>query len=131
MSRLRNLLLCFGTFLIAAVFHSGAQTLPASKFIDMPQYSILVEPGNPPQLNLLRDRQIIFQMPVVAGLASSTSEEHLSNFTYLLEKTGGDSVELTVSAQSTLWTRRRFQWRFYRDHVEFQQFASGHGKLGR
>jgi hypothetical protein len=38
---------------------------------------------------------------------------------------------LNASAQSTLWTGRRFQWRFYRDHPEFQQFASGHGKLGR
>jgi hypothetical protein len=27
--------------------------------------------------------------------------------------------------------RRRFQWRFFPDHIEFQQFASGHGKLGR
>jgi hypothetical protein len=30
-----------------------------------------------------------------------------------------------------LWTGRRFQWRFFSDHVEFQQFATGPGKLGR
>lgn len=131
MSRFRNRLSRFGAFLLVAALHSSAQTPAASQSIGMPQYSILVEPGDPPQLKLRHDQQIIFQMPVVSGLASSTSEEHLSNVTYSLRKTGADSLVLNASAQSTLWADRRFQWRFYRDHIEFQQFANGHGKLGR
>jgi hypothetical protein len=131
MSRSRNQLLCLSAFLLVAALPLRAQTDAAPQFINLAQYSVLVEPGNPPQIKLQRDRQIIFQMPVVAGLASSTSEEQLSDFTYSLRRTGADSLELNASAQSTLWMGRRFQWRFYRDHLEFQQFASGHGKLGR
>ena len=36
-----------------------------------------------------------------------------------------------LTARSSLWTGRRFQWRFFADHIDFQQFASGKGKLGR
>lgn len=69
-------------------------------------------------------------MPLVSGLASSSTDEHLSAITYTLRKSG-DSYELTATAKSSLWTNRRFEWRFFPDHIEFQQFASGSGKLGR
>jgi hypothetical protein len=44
----------------------------ASKLIEMAQYSVLVEPGNPPRLTIERDHQAVFVVPVVAGLGSST-----------------------------------------------------------
>ena len=45
--------------------------------------------------------------------------------------TDDGTFELTAKAKSSLWTDRRFQWRFFPDHIEFQQFANGSGKLGR
>src|SRR3974390_1078135 len=107
----------------------------AMQAISMPRYSVIVAAGdpsgNPPQLKLERDHQVVFQMPIVAGLASSSSEERLSAITYTLRKSGEETYELNVSARSSLWTDRRFQWRFFPDHIEFQQFATGSGKLGR
>jgi hypothetical protein len=102
----------------------------ASKLIEMAQYSVLVEPGNPPRLTIERDHQAVFVVPVVAGLGSSTQEEQLSGIEFALHETGA-VWELTATAQSSLWTNRRFQWRFFPDRIEFQQFANGHGKLGR
>ncbi|MGC1300072.1 MAG: TIM-barrel domain-containing protein [Alloacidobacterium sp.] len=103
--------------------------------ISQPQYSVTIapsdQPGAPPQLKLERQHETIFQIPIIAGLASSTSEEQLSNITYSLRKTSDDAYELTATAKSNLWTSRRFQWRFLSDHIEFQQFATGSGKLGR
>ena len=70
-------------------------------------------------------------MPIVAGLASSSSEEQLSDITYSLRRSGEDTFELNAIAKSSLWTGRRFLWRFFPDHIEFQQFATGSGNLGR
>jgi hypothetical protein len=101
----------------------------------MAQYSATVAPsetpGGPPQLKLEREQQTVLKMPIVAGLASPSSEEQLSGITYSLRKTGEDTYELNATAKSSLWTSRRFQWRFFPDHIEFQQFAAGSGKLGR
>jgi hypothetical protein len=101
----------------------------------MPQYAVTVassdQPGAPPQLKLKRDHETVFQMPIVAGLASSSSEEQLSDIAYSLRKSGKDTFELNATAKSNLWTGRRFQWRFFPDHIEFQQFATGPGKIGR
>lgn len=102
--------------------------------ISMPRYSVNISASNqlgaPPQLTLQRDHQTVFVMPLVSGLASSSIDEHLSAITYTLHKSSG-SYELTATARSSLWTNRRFEWRFFPDHIEFQQFASGSGTLGR
>ncbi|MGA7318324.1 MAG: TIM-barrel domain-containing protein [Silvibacterium sp.] len=109
-----------------------AQTQP--QFVSMPQYSITITPGDqpeePPQLMLRRDGQTVFKMPLIAGLGSPSSEEKLAQVTYSLRKTGDGTFELNAKAKSSLWTDRRFQWRFFPDHIEFQQFANGSGKLG-
>lgn len=112
----------------AASLHGIAQ---APHFIQMPQYSVAVEPGNPPCLTIERDHQAVFEVPIVAGLASDTQEEHLSGIEFSFRETGSGAWELRATAQSTLWTGRHFEWRFFPDHIEFQQFAAGHGKLGR
>jgi hypothetical protein len=105
------------------------------QLISMPQYSVEIVPGDPPdrppQIKLEREHQILFQMPIVAGLASASSEEKLSGITFSLRKSGEDAYELSATAKSSLWTGRHFEWRFYRDHIEFQQFATGSGKIGR
>jgi len=114
--------------LLAASLPAFAQ---APRLIQMPQYSVAIEPGNPPRITVERDHQAIFELPIVAGLASSTQEEHLSGVEFTLRQTGSAVWELNATAHSTLWTGRRFQWRFFPYHIEFQQFATGHGKLGR
>jgi hypothetical protein len=116
--------------LAAATLLGFAQAPEPAKFVDLPQYSVAVEAGNPPRLRIERDGQAVFVVPVVAGLASSSQQEHLSGVEYTLTKTGG-TYELDARATSDLWTARRFEWRFFPDRIEFQQFATGHGKLGR
>jgi hypothetical protein len=119
-----------------ALPHCIAQVSTAgSQSISMPHYSVIVypgdQPGSPPRLRLERGHETIFQFPILAGLASPSSEERLSEVTYTLHKSGEDAFELSATAKSSLWTDRRFEWRFFPDHIEFQQFAGGTGKLGR
>jgi hypothetical protein len=110
---------------------SAAQSDTLVRYIEMPQYSIAVEPGATPRLRIERGHEPVFELPLVAGLASSAREEHLSGIEFSLLKTGDAACVLSATANSTLWTGRRFVWRFFADHIEFQQFASGHGRLGR
>ncbi len=99
--------------------------------IHMPAYAVEVAPGQPPRLAIARDGETVFEVPVVSGLASDTQQEQLSGIEYSVRQTGHETYELTATAKSSLWSGRRFQWRFFPDRIEFQQFATGHGKLGR
>lgn len=99
--------------------------------IAMAQYSVVVTPGDEPRLTVERDNQAVFELPVVAGLASASEQEQLSGIEFALHESGGGAWELDATAASSLWSKRRFVWRFLPDHIEFQQFASGKGKLGR
>lgn len=83
---------------------AAAQSPQQPKLIEMQQYSVVVEPGDPPQLTVERDGQAVFKFPVVAGLASSTREEKLSGVGFSLRETGGGAWELNATAQSSLWT---------------------------
>jgi hypothetical protein len=122
--------------IVALLLVSGSVCCYAqTQSVSMPQYEVSIaasnQAGAPAQLKVDREHQTIFQAPIVAGLASSSSEEQLSDITYSLRKSGEDTYELDATARSSLWTGRRFQWRFFPDHIEFQQFAGGSGKLGR
>lgn len=111
---------------------AAAQTpAPHPAFIEMPRYSVHIEPGTPPRLTIERDHEAVFVVPAVAGLSSVTRQEHLSSVAYSLRQTAEHAWELDLTATSDLWTDRRFRWRFLPDHIDFQQFATGHGKLGR
>ncbi len=129
----------FAPFLLATIIfvHSEAILIPAQepapspRSIRMQQYAIQLEPGSPPRLRIERENEPIFVVPVVSGLDSDKQRERLSAVESTLRKTSEDAWELTATATSNLWTGRRFLWRFLPDHIEFQQFASGHGKLGR
>jgi hypothetical protein len=105
------------------------------QFISAPRYSVTISPGDqaggPPQLKLEREHQVVFKVPIVAGLASASKEEQLSDINYSIRKSVGGVFELNALAKSSLWKDRRFQWRFFPDHIEFQQFATGSGRLGR
>ena len=140
----RSALALAAGFLLAFTPHGRGQAPPAGQGpqqIAMAQYTVVVTPGNPPsqsspgqtppRLTIERDHQAVFELPIVSGLASTTEEEHLTNLEYTLHALAGGAWELDASAQSSLWSARRFVWRFLPNTIEFQQFASGHGKLGR
>ncbi|HEY1987321.1 MAG TPA: TIM-barrel domain-containing protein [Terracidiphilus sp.] len=99
--------------------------------IHMQLYSVVVKPGDPPRLSIERDGETVLEVPIVAGLASDTQDERLSAIEYSLNRSADGTYELNATARSSLWSERRFAWRFLSDHIEFQQFATGHGKLGR
>src|ERR1700756_2850925 len=123
---------------LSAILVSGGLTLAgfaqpsnSSNTIRMPAYSVEIKAGDPPRLTIERDGEAVFELPVVSGLASDSQQEQLSGVDYSFRPGGDGTGELTVTAKSSLWSSRRFVWRFFPDRIEFQQFASGHGKLGR
>jgi len=101
----------------------------------MPEYAVTISEsshtGAPPQLTLQRGGETVFVMPMVSGLASLSNEEHLTAIAYTTRQSAGNVYTLTATAKSNLWSDRRFEWRFFPDHVEFQHFGTGSGKLGR
>src|SRR4051812_40368503 len=99
--------------------------------ISMPQYSVTIEAGNPPQIKIAHEREVVFQSPLVSGLATPSSQETLTEIQYELKPLAGSGYTIDVVAKSSLWTLRHFTWRLLPDHIEFQQFANGKGKLGR
>jgi len=93
------------------------------------------ELGPVPALEIHRNEQLVFRFPLVAGLDSAVEREHLSGIQYQVHAAGAGErsplYEITATAASSLWTRREFHWRLYADHLEFDQMASGDGKVGR
>jgi len=120
------LFLCTGP--LQALFAQPEESL---RSIEMPRYSVRIESGQPPRLFIDRDHEPLFTVPAVAGLSSDTQPEHLTRVTTSVRQIAADRWEVTATASSDLWASRRFVWRFFPDRIEFQQFATGHGKLGR
>jgi Glycosyl hydrolases family 31 len=134
-SRLLRLLPLTALFALARFsgFAQAAGQINQSRInqIRMPLYSAIVEPGEPPRLTIERDNEAVFEVPIISGLSSDTQPEKLSAIQYSTRRREDGIYELNATATSTLWSNRRFEWIFFIDHIEFQQFASGHGKLGR
>jgi hypothetical protein len=130
---MRKPFLCLPAPLIAAVLCVPVTAQPPGPItpIRMPLYSVQVMPGDPPRLAIARDGETVFEVPVVSGLASDTQQERLSGIEYTVRENGEQEYELNATAKSSLWSGRRFTWRFLADRIEFQQFATGRGKLGR
>ena len=93
------------------------------------------ELGKVPALEVYRNEQLIFRFPLVSGLDSATEREDLAGIQYRSDASAsgkpGPRYQIVATAASSLWTRREFHWRFYADHLEFDQTAEGTGKLGR
>ena len=111
--------------LCLAIIPVAAQPASTIHSIHMSGYSVEITPGDPPRLTVARDSEAVFELPIVSGLASGEKPEHLSNIQFSIRKNGDLAYELNATAKSSLWSERRFQWRFLPDHIEFQQFASG------
>jgi Glycosyl hydrolases family 31 len=119
-------LICTGV-----TWNAAAQINRAPLAVTMPSYSVTVVDGEVPELLLRHDGQPVFQVPITSELTTPTAEEHLSKISYSLERANPEEYVLKVNATSSLWGKRWFVWRFFEDRLEFQQFATGHGKLGR
>lgn len=104
-------------------------TVPSS--FQTEQYSVQFEPGDSPRLQIERDGRSVFIVPVVSELDSDVRRERLSQIESHFRQNADGTAEVLATASSNLWSSRRFVWRLLPDHIEFQQFASGHGKLGR
>ena len=88
--------------------------------------------GTPPALELSREGEAIFRLPVVSGLTTGDKQEALSNIRASeLEPLAGGGYRLKATADSSLWRDRRFEWSFYPDRIEFQQFATGNSPIER
>jgi hypothetical protein len=118
-------------FLCLAITSTGAQPASTIRSIRMYGYSVEITPGEPPRLTVARDGEAVFDLPVVSGLASDEKQEQLSHVEFTTREGDDGTYQLNATAQSSLWSGRRFQWRFFPDRIEFQQFATGHGRLGR
>jgi hypothetical protein len=118
-------------FLCLAIIPTGAQPASTIRSIRMYGYSVEITPGEPPRLTVARDGEAVFDLPVVSGLASDEKQEQLSHVEFTTREGDDGTYQLSATAQSSLWSGRRFQWRFFPDRIEFQQFATGHGRLGR
>ena len=125
-------------FIAAAALPLSAQSLqspPERPFlVTAATYSVQLDSGTPPRLTVLVDGQPIFVVPAVSALASPSAEESLSAIVcnpQPAEPGIQEIAEIQCHGTSSLWSSRRFLWRFFPDHIEFQQFAAGHGPLGR
>jgi Glycosyl hydrolases family 31 len=114
---------------IAFIAGQGSSSIPER--IEMQQYIVRFEPGTPPRLTIEHAGTPVFIVPVVSTLDSDTQQEKLTAIEITGSKGTDRTWSLTATAGSNLWTARRFVWRLYADHIEFQQFATGHGKLGK
>jgi len=97
----------------------------------MPAYSVRFEAGNPPRLEIEHAGEPVFIVPLVATLDSDTQREHLSQIQTEFRQDAHGGFEVLVTAKSDIWKGRNFVWKLLPDHIEFQQFATGTGKLGR
>ena len=106
----------------------GASQTPA---IQQAGYSVRVLDGAIPSLEIRQGDQLVFRLPAVSGLSTPGAEERLSNIHMAKSSLPGGQERWEVTAQSSLWTDRKFVWTFADDHIEFQHFAKGAKPLER
>ena len=111
----KNALLLF--IVLALPLAARAETYTIQKS----SYTVRSNAGNYPFLEILREGQLLFRLPLISGLSTPGQEERLSNIR--IESGGTDRWQVT--ADSSIWRERKFFWKFIDDHIEFQQFASG------
>ncbi len=99
-------------------------------------YAVRETSGDYPSLEVYqhahKEDRVLFRLPLVSGLSTPGQEEELSNVRVRklaeagAERLAGPAVQRwQATADSSLWSRRRFLWTFFEDHIEFQQFATG------
>ena len=105
---------------------AGALALSAADpAIDTPHYSVRPAPGDYPAIDVFKEGRHLFRLPLVSGLSTPGQEEKLSNIQVKAVNEQRSVSNWEATADSSLWTGRRFHWTFAQDHIEFQQFATG------
>jgi hypothetical protein len=100
--------------------------LSAAMSIEMSRYSARLLDGTPPAIEVTREGEPVFRLPMISGLTTADKQEVLSNVKLgEVETAAGGGYRLTATADSSLWQSRRFEWSFYPDRIEFQHFATG------
>lgn len=116
----RKLLLRLFAVALGCSFALSGQTLKRYA------YSVREIPGDYPSLEIYHQDELLFRVPLVSGLSTPGEEERLSNI-----RVKAGVPKWTVTADSSLWTERKFTWTFFDDHIEFQQTAKGPKPLQR
>lgn len=124
---LAGILTCLAIFSFAGIC-GQAQTI----LLSTPVYTVSLseEEGNA-SLFIDVEGARIFRLPLVSGLSSPDREEELSSVSWKPLIDEKEARVLEVSAKSSIWKTRRFIWKFFPDHLEFQQFATGKGAVQR
>lgn len=97
-----------------------------------PDYEAILTPESIPRILLRSQGEVFFRLPIVSGLSSRSAEEKFSHVRILSLNVDSTRVKtMTAVANSSLWQMRRFVWKFFPDHIEFQQFAKGSRPVAR
>ena len=116
----------------AALLLSAIGVAAQSLTIQGSGYTVRAIPGAMPSLEISEEGRLMFRLPAVSGLSTPNTEETLSNIQ--LERVAvaaGGAEQWQATADSNIWSGRRFLWTFFSDHIEFQQFATGAKPLER
>ena len=95
------------------------------------QYEVLIRRAQPPVAEISFDGRVMAELAMVSALENADAKEHLTNARILAMEEIDGGLGVTLGAESDLWQERRFEWKFYPDHVTYRHFAAGSGKLGR
>ena len=103
----------------------------AAALLQAQPYSMTLDPTGPvPSFLISSEGRNVFRLPAVSGLSSGAQEEKLTNVQFSSFHIPA-VVTYHITADSSLWSQRHFTWKFYVDHIEFQQFATGDKPLER
>jgi hypothetical protein len=129
---LRRAGMSFGVLVLFTVCCAFGRCQRSEPLIETQDYSVSLQKGDVPSLLIYVEHQQIFRLPVVSGISSSGKLEVLTQIELRQEPASSDRpLTLMAVAHSSLWQQRRFVWKFYPDHIEFQHFASGSATVER
>ena len=107
------------------VVQEMAAAAPGPTTVERPGYAVRLVEANPPSIEVTQVGRRMFRFPLVAGLSSAGQEETLSNVRIASAEDRGGTTVWELTADSSLWTGRRFRWTFGAESIEFQHFAKG------
>jgi len=96
------------------------------------EYAVRLESGPNPAFIVETEGRPVFRLPVAAAVSAPGQEETLSHIRLNASISESDGTQtITATAESSLWTKRKYVWKFYPEHIDFQQFLAGNRAIGR
>lgn len=99
--------------------------------VETASYRAKFNDGNEPIVQVWRELSPMLGLPAVSGLASVEQGETLTDARVSGIRAEAGCVELTLVAQSNLWTGRTFHWTFHEDRIEHYHTSAGACAPGR